>query len=230
MYEFCPWYQSFTLRLQRKIAALKPTLRMSMLATLTAASLGVSAERVHASPTCQRLIRAYTEKLVPNKVSKATAARWKIWNRAHPDFHPSARPRFILTKEETTKRMDIACEVELARVSIDNFVLPVGEGPFESLERADALPGVSAFQGPPNLLIASSGSAPSLFAPLYPPISGGGGQSPPFVVAPIIPGPPIDVAPVPEPSSFALLGTGMLFFYVLSRRSSAARAGRKVFA
>jgi hypothetical protein len=80
---------------------------------LIPASAGVLA--IHASAACERFVKTYVTRPVVNRVSKQTADAWAAWRLAHPNWKPNPknhRPKYVMTREESTKKVEFACAVE----------------------------------------------------------------------------------------------------------------------
>lgn len=173
-----------------------------MVILLASATIGAGTFTIHASPTCQRIVHEVREKLVRNPVSASTLARWQAWGKTHPDFKPRPRPRYKLTPEEVTRKIEIACEVPLINVSINGDLPPVVPD-FD-------FPNIPFFLPPaplPNVVevpTVASGPAPSYFPP-YTPV----GALPPTS------------GEVPEPATWILALTGALVLLVQRYRPRA---------
>jgi hypothetical protein len=161
-------------------------------------TLAVGAASVHASPVCERLVRVYKEKMVPNRVSRTTQARWSEWNKTHPNFHPKPRPKYKLTPEEVAQKMDFDCQVPVDPIELAIEIPP----------QLPVAPPTDLFPTPtlPNVVQATS-STPQPFAPL-------GASAAPA---------PLNIGAVPEPPSLVFALTGVAFLVTLTgaRRSRA---------
>jgi hypothetical protein len=178
--------------------------RAPLLVLLATTTVAVSAATVQTSSTCQRIIHEYREKLVRNPVSKATAARWAEWGKTHPNFKPHPRPRFKLTPEEITRKVDLACEVPKIKVPEVSELAPPMVPDFSFPPEMPNLPP----QAPPSvteIATVNNPGAPTVFPPYNP-------------VSVLPPG----LTPVPEPSSWLLAVTGLVAILLSHKR----RTGR----
>jgi hypothetical protein len=154
-------------------------------------TLAVGAASVHATPVCQRLVRVYKERMVPNRVSRTTQARWSEWNKTHPNFHPKPRPQYKMTSEELTQKMDFDCQVPVDPLELAIEIPPQLPVP----PPTDLLPPPT----PPSVVQAASIS-PLPVAPL-------GAYAAPT---------PLNIGPVPEPPSFVFALTGVIFLITVT--------------
>ncbi len=141
--------------------------------------LGIGVVAVQASPTCQRIVREYREKVLPKHFSNATLARWAEWGKAHPNYHPKPKPRPALGPQETLSKVQFDCEVPLLQQDVAILLPPV-------------LPDANTM---------AELELPVFASPVAPTVSLVGV---PTVVPPILTG-----GDVPEPSSFVLLASGL---------------------
>jgi hypothetical protein len=172
--------------------------RTTIILLLACATIGAGTLSIQASPTCERIVHEVRERVVRNRVSQATLARWQAWGKTHPDFKPPPRPRYKLTPEEVTRKIEVACDVPLINVTTDGELPPIVPD-FE-------FPPTQFFMPPaplPNVVevpTVAASPAPSYFPP-YTPV----GALPPTS------------GEVPEPSSWILALTGLLLL-CLERR------------
>ena len=170
---------------------MKYTPRTSAIVLAAFVFLGMTAVGVQASPTCERLVRQYSEKVIHHPVSKATLARWKAWGAAHPNYHPPTK-RAKLTPEETYKKVAYACEVPAGSTqnTLEVPLLP----PLEPMV--------------PTELVALN-----LLPPPVTPVFT-------LVGTPVsVPAVPVN-GETPEPSSIVFLATGLALLAVLRKRFS----------
>jgi len=159
---------------------------------LLPASAGVLA--VHASAACERFVKTYVTKPVRNRVSKQTADAWAAWRLAHPNWKPKPnnhRPKYVMTREESVKKVDFACAVETDPAHLDLTLEPVNSDlPSIAMTTELKLPNPA----PPVV---------TELAELTPIV--------PFAVTPnvVVPG------PVPEPSTLLLALSGAAFIAML---------------
>jgi hypothetical protein len=172
--------------------------RTTLFILLAILILGVGTVTVQGLPECKQVIKTFVEKKVPNKVSKQTLAAWAAWGKGHPDFKPKPRPKFKSTREEVVKKVDFACEVPQKPIEVVEDqppYIPVLEFPTpEFIYPEPSMPDV--------VMIATKGQPPLTFIPPYSPGV-----------------PPSDFSPTPEPSSWALVFTGIAFILLMSRNS-----------
>ena len=173
---------------------MKYSLRAPAVAVVAVALFGVTVLGVQASPTCQRIVRQYSEKIIPHKYSAGTLARWAEWGKLHPNYHPPKR-KSTLTPEETVSKLNFDCEVPLNEEDVD-LILP-------------DLPPVQPVI--PTALVALN---------VIPPVTPGFSLVGVPTTAPAL---PVDVD-TPEPSSILFLGTGMALILLLRKRFMAAQA------
>ena len=171
--------------------------RVSSIVFAVLSTLAVGTASVHASPACQQLIGKYVEKMVPNRVSPATEARWKAWNKTHPNFRPKSRPQYKLTSEEVSRKMAFDCQIPVDPVMLAMEIppqMPVGQP-------TDLFPAPT-----PRTVVLEKAQTSTL------PVTA-------LAVAPT----PANIAPVPEPSSliFALTGLAFLVTHTGFRRIKA---------
>ncbi len=165
-----------------------------------------SAIGVQALPVCENLVKSYKQIRVRNKVSPLTAARWAAWGKTHPDFKPHARPKYKLATREVVEKVGFACAAmphiphdEIALLPappLTDFLPTLPDGPATSL--TGVTPGVSE---------VATENAPVL--PFVPPYSSVG--------APLLP------SPVPEPTEFVLMMTGLAAVLTLKYRRTILR-------
>lgn len=171
--------------------------RKSTIALFTLLAIAVSTATIEGLPTCERLIKTFRDKRVPNKVSADTLRKWALWGKTHPNFKSHPRPKYKNTRTEVVEKVAFACEVPVKPTPVDDIVPDFGNIEF----------GTPTIDFPPPPLpdvveIASNGAPPLPFIPPYSPGI-----------------PPETLTPVPEPSSLLLVltGAGMLLF--LGKRS-----------
>lgn len=152
-----------------------------------------------ASPTCTTLVK--TKVLVPvrNKVSKKTADAWAKWRVGHPTWKQNAslvRPRTIMVPQESSKRMNVACETAPA-IKPNDLGLPPARPDLTSFMKSD----LPVLIDPPPVLVADlappAGITPPPFAGEGPVAVGSHGIPPFFFLPPII---PILAGTLPQPS------------------------------
>src|SRR5437764_14345744 len=93
---------------------------------LLPASAGVLA--VHASAACERFVKTYVTRPVRNRVAKQTAEAWAAWRLAHPNWKPNPnnrRPKYVMTREESVKKVNFACAVDTDPTNLDLTLEPV---------------------------------------------------------------------------------------------------------
>ena len=160
---------------------------------LLPASAGVLA--VHASAACERFVKTYVTKPVRNSVSKRTAEAWAAWRVAHPNWKPNLknrRPKYVMTREESVKKVDFACAVETDPTSLDLQLEPAS----------------------PNISLPVMTTEIRLPPPEAPPVTELAELTPiatPLLVVPDVPIP----GPVPEPNTFVLAFSGAAFLGML---------------
>jgi hypothetical protein len=202
---------------------MKPILRVPLVVLVTAAAVSLGVVGVHASTQCIRFIQ---NRVRHHKVSAATAARWAVWDKEHPHWHPKPTPK------ETWDKLNFACEVPMEQ-KVDGNLLPAIslsplELPTEMLAPPEA-PSVVANNLPPVEIFPEQPSEsrviPPIYSPEYPGLFGGVPEKvtpPPSCPAqptcdspPDCPKPPdCSVTPpppsTPEPSGWVLMTTGLL--------------------
>jgi hypothetical protein len=181
---------------------------------LLPAAAGVLA--VHASATCERFVRTYVTKPVRNRVSKATAAAWAEWGRAHPNWKPnpnSHRPKYVMTQQEAVQKVEFACSVPVVPSTTDMlFTMAEVDPPpminFPPMEHQVTFPD----EVPPEVAELTPEDTWPQLGPFVPPILGG----------PVVPGGVTTVPVVPpvggnvvEPASLLLTGTGIGVLFLL---------------
>lgn len=194
---------------------MKPILRVPLVILVTAAAISLGVVGVEASTQCVRFIQ---RKVRHHKVSAATAAKWKAWDKAHPNWHPKPTP------PETLAQIDFACKVpleapptmtaELPPIDLGPLVMPLQmTAPEPPVVVADNQPPQDFFPSQPSESLVT----PPIYSPQYPNLFGG-------IPIPETTGPPPPVGPSPEPSTWMLLATGLLSIAGLSwkRRQTAA--------
>jgi hypothetical protein len=179
---------------------MKPILRVPLAILVTAAAVSLGAAGVHASTQCVRFIR---QKVRHHRVSAATAARWAVWDKAHPKWHPKPTP------QETWEKLDFACEVPMVEKPLADLlpapqlaplVLPLEmSAPPETPMVAMNSPAPELFPEQPSESLVS----PPIYAPQYPALFGP-------IPTPSKTGPPSPpVGATPEPSAWVLLATAV---------------------
>jgi hypothetical protein len=164
-----------------------------LLFLLLPASAGVLA--IHASAACERFVKTYVTRPIQNRVSKQTADAWAAWRTAHPNWKANPknhRPKYVMTREESVKKVDFACAVETDPTSLDLQLEP--ETPQISMPVM-----TTELKLPPP-------AAPTLteLAELTP-------IATPLFAVPEVPVP----GPVPEPGSLVLTLSGTVFLGML---------------
>ncbi len=154
---------------------------------------------IQASPTCQRFVERYVDKVVPHHYTRATLAKWAAWGKEHPNYHPPKR-RTQLTPQETYDRINFACEVPPVPVETAYMLSP--EPIPEPLIPATLV--TIATATPPT------GSIVSLVnAPLQVPPTG-------------------DVGDVPEPGPWLYMLTGMAFLLLCAKGGLISQRPRNI--
>jgi hypothetical protein len=167
---------------------------------LLPATAGVLA--IHASAACERFVRTYVTRPVRNQVSKQTAAAWAAWRAAHPNWKPnpkSRRPKYVMTREESVKKIDFACAVEPIPVSLDLRLDPIDA---EDVPPIVELPAMTSQLQLPNV----STPVVTELAELTPFVP---------IAIPLVVGAP---GPVPEPGTLLLVLSGVAFAGVVVGR------------
>jgi hypothetical protein len=192
-------------------------------------SLTVGVTTVSAIPTCQRLVHVYKEKLVRNRVSKTTQARWNAWNKIHPGFKPKPRPAYKMTTEEVIEKLALDCQIpvtpgtppiDFGTTAIDTSAIALEPAATDTTSiDFEPMADMSTDLFPPPTLPTDSDMALQAFAPTgvstgmlsgMPPqsvLSGASPSNPPGVSS----GTSLSVAPIPEPSNIVLVLTGVFF-------------------
>lgn len=178
---------------------------------LLPATVGVLA--VHASQTCERLVRTYVSKPVRNRVSKATDEAWAKWRVAHPNWKPNPtlhRPKYVMSREEAVNKVEFACAVPTDPLTLSLLLNPAELGPPPEIVNLPPMKAtLISFPDvvPPEVSEIPPGEAWPPFAPLIPPILG----SSPGNTVPTLPvNPPPILGTVPEPPSIVLVVLGMV--------------------
>jgi hypothetical protein len=179
--------------------------RAPLFVLLATTTIAVSAATVQTSSTCQRIIREYREKMVRNPVSKATAARWAEWGKTHPNFKSHPRPRFKMTPEEITRKVDLACEVPKVKVPEISEIAP---------------PMIPDFSFPPEMPNLPPETPPSVTEIATVDTPGAPTAFPPYSPVSVL---PPGLTPVPEPSSWLLAFTGLFAILLSHKRISSRR-------
>lgn len=193
---------------------MKPIVRVPLVLLLTAVAISLGVVGVHASTECVRFIT----KVRHHKVSAATAARWAVWDKAHPNWHPKKSPREVLAQ------LDFACAVPMVQKPVDGDLPPLELNTFNfasgvELPPPDSPP-VEAMNQPPQNIVPDQPSmslvSPPIYSPQYPTLFGGLPPPPPpgHSVTP----PPNGTGLAPEPSSWMLLATSLLAICTLAYR------------
>lgn len=179
---------------------MKPILRVPLVLLVTAAAVSLGVVGVQASTQCVRFIR---QKVRHHKVSAATAARWAVWDKAHPKWHPKRTP------QETWDKLNFACEVPVEEKAATDMLpapqLTAMVLPLEMSAPPDVPTVVALNQPPPDLFPdepSDSLVSPPIYSPQYPALFG---QLPP----PNNNGPPPPPSSTPEPSAWVLMATAI---------------------
>jgi len=160
---------------------------------LLPASAGVLA--IHASAACERFVKTYVTRPVRNRLSKETADAWAAWRAAHPNWKPNPkhpRPKYVMTREESVKKVNFACAVDTDPTSLDLQLEP------ENPEISMPVMTTELLLPPP--------AAPTVteLAELTP------------IATPLLAVPSVAVpGPVPEPNSLLLASSGLVFVGIL---------------
>ena len=198
---------------------MKPVVRVPLILLVTAAAVSLGMVGVHASTECVRFIQ---KKVRHHKVSAATAAKWAVWDKAHPNWHPK-------TRKETLAQLDFACAVPLIEKQVDGDLPPLTLTGFDfamdMLPPPETPPVIVAMNTPPPELFPLQPMpdvvSPPIYSPQYPGLFGGFPTPPTHVITP---------GPTPEPSSWMLLATSLLGLWAVAFRRRprmvAARARR----
>lgn len=195
---------------------MKPIVRIPLVLLVTAAAISLGVVGVYASTECVRFVQ---KKVAHHKVSAATAARWKAWDKAHPNWHPK-------TPKETLAQLDFACAVPMVEKPVEGELPPLDVTAFAfPMDRLsppeDAPPITVALDTPPPDLFPDQPTpdfvSPPIYNPPYPTMFGS------------FPAPPtrsaVTPALAPEPSSWMLLATSAFAIAALAyRRPRLARA------
>lgn len=224
-------------------------MRKSLIFLLCFAMMVMAAGGVSASTDCERWLADYKRALAEKPTTqKLLAAKHRARVYTHrtiaqmradgtPVPHPvrlaSTRPH--LTPAQMVKRFDVLCgalpmdpQVLDARMAPDEFISEMSLGgpvdaesvPDDTMIAENNLP---TYDGPSATPATTTGG---YFAPTYGPVFGGGMPGLPGALPPSSPAttPIPPAAPVPEPGSWVLLGTGALGAAGLLRRRLAATA------
>jgi hypothetical protein len=179
------------------------TRRTTIMILLASATIGAGTLSIQASPTCERIVHEVRERVTRNRVTKATLARWQAWGTTHPDFKPRPRPRYKLTPEEVTRKIEIACEVPVITATTTGDLPPIV--PDFSFPPTDFFLPPAPLPNVVEIPTVASSPAPAFFPP-YTPV----GALPPTI------------GEVPEPSSWIFALTGVLVL-CLQRRWASGR-------
>lgn len=160
---------------------------------LLPASAGVLA--IHASAACERFVKTYVTRPVRNRLSKQTADAWAAWRAAHPNWKPNPknrRPKYVMTREESVKKVNFACAVETDPANLDMQLEP------ENPEIAMPVMTTELKIPPPSAPIVTE------LAELTP------------IASPLIVVPPVSApGPAPEPNTLLLALSGVAFLALL---------------
>jgi hypothetical protein len=188
---------------------------------------------VHASQTCERVVRTYVSKPVCNQVSKATAAAWAKWRIAHPNWKPNPklhRPKYVMSREEAVNNLNFACSIPTDPASLDLLFTPADidiPPPIVNLPPMKATLIDFPDEVPPEVSEIPPDNTWPPFAPYIPPILGdSSGNNFPTLPVIVPPPPPPIVGPIPEPPSFFLvaLGIGVVGLIVRTKKCHASAA------
>lgn len=180
---------------------MKYKLRKPAVLLIGFAILGVGAIGVQASPTCQRIVSKYVEKVANHPVSKATLARWAAWGKAHPNYHPPTQ-QTRLTPKETFDKVNFACDVPLA--PLESFLLTPTPVP-------DLVP-------PVEMARLEVPVPPVVVPPVFT-----------LIDAPLQVPPTPNQAPVPEPNTALYLATGIGVLFLLRKPLKRAHEANAIF-
>ena len=173
-------------------------LRKSAVLTLAAVALGGATIGIQASPTCQRYIEKYVERVIPHHYSKATLAKWAQWGKDHPNYHPpKRRPRS--TPQETLEKVNFDCEVP--PIPVESAFLLTPE-PFPDIPL-------------PTTMVTVATAVP----PAGPVVS--------LVNAPLQVPPSPSIGEVPEPGPWLYVLTGTAFLLICGKRGLSSRRKRE---
>jgi hypothetical protein len=177
---------------------MKPILRATVVIAVTATAISLGVVGVHASTQCVRFVR---QKIRHHKVSAATAARWKTWDQAHPDWHPKPTPK------ETWDKLAFACEVPVTPQQTAAILPPIQLSPLmlpAEMTTPCAPPVVVAMNQPPDFVPVQPAEnlvTPPIYSPEYPSVSA--------IPIPETSGPPPPIGATPEPSTWVLMATAL---------------------
>jgi hypothetical protein len=179
---------------------------------VTAATVSLGVVGVQASTQCVRFIRDTVQR--HHKVSAATAAKWKTWNKAHPNWHPKPTPK------ETLAQLNFACEVPMEQTTVAEELPPIELSPLvlpRELLAPPVVPTVVAENTPPETLFPQGPSdslvSPPIYSPQYPALFGA-------LPLPSVSTPPevVQAAPTPEPAGWVLMATALAAGASFARR------------
>jgi hypothetical protein len=170
----------------------------------------------------------YKDKLVKNRVSKTTQARWNAWNKTHPGFKPKPRPMYKMTTEEVIDKLAFDCQVPVTPVTppidgtlaIDTSSIALEPAATDTTSiDFEPVANMATDLFPPPSFPTETDADTQAFAPTGMPTGMLSGIPSPGVslgTAPSNPpgvpsGTSLSVAPVPEPPNILLVLTGVVF-------------------